>query len=68
MSEFTRITVPLSKDEFCRLRDIAMQEYRHPRDHARWLLRNALGMGEQTTENKNGDTPTFQGKRVTIGA
>ncbi len=44
MSEYTRITVPLSKDEFVALRDTAGSEYRHPRDHARFLLRAALGL------------------------
>lgn len=44
MREYTRITVPLSRDEFVALRDTAGSEYRHPRDHARYLLRQALGL------------------------
>jgi hypothetical protein len=64
---YTRITVPLSKDEFEALQTAAQIEYRHPREQARYLLRSLL-LGEQTAENKNGDTPTFHGKRVTTSA
>jgi hypothetical protein len=42
MNEFTRITVPLSRDEFFALRAAAGKEYRHPREQARWLLRQVL--------------------------
>lgn len=56
MDTFTRITVPLSKDEFTALRDAAGQEYRHPREHARWLLRQALlaatGMQSRPMSNR----------------
>jgi hypothetical protein len=53
MNEYTRITVPLSKDEFAALRDTAGNEYRHPRDHARYLLREALGLTGETRPNAN---------------
>lgn len=53
MSEFTRITVPLSRDEFVTLRDRAGDEYRHPRDHARWLLRQALGLTDESRAKEN---------------
>lgn len=52
MDTFARITVSLSKDEFAALRDVAGQEYRHPREQARWLLRLALGLSE-VQENAN---------------
>jgi hypothetical protein len=42
MNNFTRITVPLSKDEFFALREAASKNYRHPREQARWLLRQVL--------------------------
>lgn len=42
LNQHTRITVPLSRDEFEALRDNAIKEYRHPRDHARFLLRQVL--------------------------
>jgi len=38
----TRITVTLSMDEWKALRDRAVSEYRHPRDQARFLLRDVL--------------------------
>ena len=62
MSEFTRITVPLSKDEFVALRDKAMSEYRHPREQARYLLRAALGLTSDnvpTQQNANRGAKDF---------
>jgi plasmid stability protein len=53
MNQLTRITVPLSKEEFFALRNSAANQYRHPRDQARHILRMAL-LGEQksaTNEN-----------------
>lgn len=61
------INIPLSEQEFEALYTNSQKNLRHPRDQARFILRCVL-LSEQTTENKNGDTPTFQGKRVTIGA
>ena len=39
---FTRISVPLSRDEYAALFGAAEREYRHPRDQARAILRAAL--------------------------
>lgn len=50
MTHYTRITVPLGKDEFQALRESSDREYRHPREQARYLLRLALGL---TDPNKN---------------
>ena len=41
---YTRIVVPLSREELNALRDAADREYRHPRDQARYLVRQALGL------------------------
>lgn len=41
-NQYTRITVPLSKQEWEALRDASQQEYRHPREQARYLLRRVL--------------------------
>jgi hypothetical protein len=38
------IMVPLSQEESDRLRDRATDELRHPRDTARLLIRQALGL------------------------
>lgn len=46
---YTRIYVPLGRDEFIALRESAENSYRHPRDQARYLLRLALGL-EDTRE------------------
>lgn len=55
MRDYTRITVALSKDEFTALRETAAKEYRHPREQARWLLRQVLGIAEHpVTETQNG--------------
>ena len=50
----TRITVPLSREELNALRDAADREYRHPRDQARYLVRQALGLAEPNGEKHNG--------------
>lgn len=44
---YTRIVVPLSREELNALRDAADREYRHPRDQARYLVRQALGLTEK---------------------
>ncbi len=69
MSEYTRITVPLSKDEFVALRDTAGSEYRHPRDHARYLLRAALGLtgnDVQSRPNANRVAKDFDPQRDAV--
>ncbi len=53
MMATTRITVPLSSAELHALIDAAQREYRHPRDQARALLRDALGLAVATTQPKN---------------
>jgi hypothetical protein len=42
MERFTRIQVPLGRDEYAALLQAAMTDYRHPRDQARAILRAAL--------------------------
>lgn len=49
---YTRITVPLSREEFEALRTAAQTDYRHPREQARYLLRGVL-LGEQSLETNN---------------
>lgn len=62
MTGYTRITVPMSKEEFFALQRIASKEYRHPRDHARYLLRMALGLTQQEpTNDKSANTLTGAG-------
>ncbi len=51
MRELTRVAIPLSKDEFLALQERASQEYRHPRDQARYLLRAALGLDSPKMHN-----------------
>lgn len=48
---YTRITVPLSREELNALRDAADREYRHPRDQARYLVRQALGLTSEEKHN-----------------
>lgn len=48
MATRRRITVPLSDDELQSLRESAQKELRNTRDQARWLLRQALGLEEQS--------------------
>lgn len=42
MERFTRIQVPLGRDEYAALLQAAISDYRHPRDQARAILRAAL--------------------------
>lgn len=52
-----RITVPLSRDEFIALRELASVQLRNPREQARYLLRDALGLaGETAKPTKNNRT------------
>lgn len=63
MSEYRRITVPLGRDEWQRLTTAADQEYRHPRDQARFILRQALGLAEKppAAEKHNGAAQAVTG-------
>ena len=54
MRELTRVSIPLSKDEFFALQERAEKEYRHPRDQARYMLRAALGLTDQMKHNGAG--------------
>lgn len=58
MNYHTRITVPLSRQEFEALYQAAIIDYRHPREQARFILRSVL-LGEPITENKNPSTATL---------
>lgn len=49
---YTRITVPLSYNEFVALSQSAQCDLRHPRDQARHILRQALGLTETEQESK----------------
>jgi hypothetical protein len=49
--QYTRITVPLSREEFSALQASAQQEYRHPRDQARFLLRSILLRDDSINNN-----------------
>lgn len=50
--EFTRISVPITVDEREALRTLAHSMKRDPRQLARAILRNALGITEGEQENK----------------
>ncbi len=39
---YMKIYLPLSKDEFIALQDMARKNYRHPREQARFILRSVL--------------------------
>ena len=56
MRNYTRITVDLSQDEFTALRDAALKEYRHPREQARWLLRQLLVQGNGNAQSQPSTT------------
>jgi hypothetical protein len=53
MSEFTKIYVPLSRDEFMALRESAQHELRDPRDQARYMLRSMLLQTNNQADSKS---------------
>jgi hypothetical protein len=55
LDPYTRITVPLSREEFIALSKAAQGELRHPRDHARFILRSFL-LCEQSDQATNANT------------
>lgn len=44
MNEYAGVNIRLSREEYSQLTQQAQRELRHPRDHARYLLRQALGL------------------------
>ena len=70
MMATTRITVPLSSAELHALIDAAQRDYRHPRDQARALLRDALGLAAATNEpeNHNRAVAAYQGEHGAVVA
>ena len=52
LNDYTRITILLSRDEFTALREKAISEYRHPRDQARYLLRQTLGLATDDVQSQ----------------
>jgi len=60
---YNRIMVPFDRDEWVRLRQTAEAEMRNPRDQARYLVRQALGLAEKppATEKHNGAAQAVTG-------
>jgi len=65
MEDFARMVVTLSKEEFYALKNRAKEEYRKPRDQARYLLRSALLNG---SVNENSGAPIVEAGRVAVGS
>lgn len=57
MNNYARITITLSTAEYLSLVDSAKQEIRPPRDHARFLLRKALGIASNEPLSSNNTPP-----------
>lgn len=58
---YTRISVPLSQEEFAALTRLAQQDYRHPRDQARVILRSVLLGNSAPTNSKSAQLLTETG-------
>ena len=52
------VLVPLNQDEFLALTHESAREMRMPRDHARYLLREALGLTGNEVQSKQTNNPT----------
>ena len=44
---YNRIMVPFDREEWVKLRQTAESDMRHPRDQARFILRQALGLEDK---------------------
>lgn len=53
---YRRITIPLSEAEQAALRRAASQECRRPRDHARYVILRALGLGNEGQQSTKSNT------------
>ena len=60
---YNRIMVPFDRDEWVRLRQTAESEMRNPRDQARYLVRQALGLADKPP---NGEKHSGAGVRQDI--
>lgn len=67
MERYTRISIPLGKDEYAALLEAAMSEYRHPRDQARAILRKVL-IGNEVEEKHNGAVTNLTGTNGAVAA
>lgn len=67
----TKIYVPITDDEFVRLSREAFRNCRHPRDQARYFIRQALGLvsddGPTLKTNTHCDAKTLAERNVTAG-
>ena len=61
-----RINIPLSPQEFEALRSVSQLQLRHPRDHARFILRSVL-LGEQSQECNKSVTASNLAERTVNG-
>lgn len=61
MERMTKMQIWLSYDEFEALRDRALNEFRHPRDEARRIIRRCL-LGESPTTVPNEKTAVRVGQ------
>lgn len=62
-TEYRRIYLPLGRAEFIALQEQAQREMRHPRDHARFLLRAVL-LDDAPEETRNRDAVGSDAQRV----
>jgi hypothetical protein len=67
MQEMTRISVPMTVEEREALRTLALNEMREPREHVRFLIKQAIKHQCFFSTNANDDT-TGQGKNVVVAA
>lgn len=66
----SELIIKLNSEEMGKLRILAQQDLRHPRDQARFILRTVLlnDHPNQTHEKHNSDAPTIQAGRVAVAS
>ena len=65
---YNRIMVPFDREEWVKLRQVAESDMRHPRDQARFILRQALGLVPEKTQSAGVRQDTTGAAVMTIQA
>ncbi|MDI9547708.1 MAG: hypothetical protein QM346_08900 [Chloroflexota bacterium] len=69
MNEYAGLNIRLSRGEFERLSAMAQRDLRHPRDQARYLLRQALSAeADDAMKNANRGAVDVEAQRAAVAA
>lgn len=66
--QVTKIYVPMTSDEWLELVRVSQTECRHPREQARYLLRQALGLASEDVQAQQMHNRAGQGSEAPSAA